>query len=496
MPRPGLKFSAVLFLALAATLAPAAPPALAGPCDELARKSVAVFEMDPVGAVDGLTRAFRDCPENDAIAYNLAIALYRTNEKKRAFELFRGLSEKNGSPRALANAGWVALALDDSAGASEFAEKCLDASPDDAGCLSLRLSALVARQDFGPAMEMMDKNASVLPAACRARTLKEALAHARALYEAGDQEEAADFLTGLSAIAPGLSALEEARDLMVAALLDGTEPESPPRASGRALLSRGSGTSLFTEESPPGPLCSVNSYALLIGISQYRLRKAMGSSADDARSLATLITGFCDFAGGLRHVRVRTDREADSATLKADLDWLVEQAKNNPKARILFYFAGISAPGEKEGDILLACFDAPENPPFSGSGLSLSELVNRFSGLPNEDFTAIMDTCRPPEGEKRPPCHGAAAPPLASAKNILFSAGNDCTGQGNRKSAFSHFLFKALSGAADLDHDGWVDTSEAFLYVNEMISDKGLCMKTYYTGDLPLRLARISTHDQ
>ncbi|MEW5734231.1 MAG: tetratricopeptide repeat protein [Thermodesulfobacteriota bacterium] len=496
----GTSFTLSLVFCCALVLAPAVSArAPADTCEDartLARKSIALFNRNPIQALEGLQKASRDCPGDRSISYNLALGLYRTNDREQSFEIFRRLSEADADACVYANTGWLALQLGKGDEAALWAAKCLERSPDDAGCLCLMLSSLAERGDFIKALEVLARNGAVLPASCRAQTVDKVLAHARGLCLSGKGGEAAEFLTGLAAIAPGIGALEEARDLLVASVLDGSEPTlAPAPAKGRAALSRSSRDLTYMDEIPPGPVCSVDSYALLIGISRYRLQQGRASSADDARRLSAMITAFCDFAGGTRHVRVRTDREADSAAVKSDLAWLMENARQNPKARILFYFAGLSAPGEKDGDLFLACYDSPAEPPYNGSGLSVSELLNLFSGLPNQDFTAIMDTCRQPSGNRRPPCRGAPPPPVAGNKNILFAAGSDCAGESGRKSAFSQFLFKALSGAADADHDGWVDTSEAFLYINEMISDTGPCLEAFFSGDLPLRLARVSSHE-
>ncbi|MDI6796205.1 MAG: hypothetical protein QMD09_04635, partial [Desulfatibacillaceae bacterium] len=64
-----------------------------------------------------------------------------------------------------------------------------------------------------------------------------------------------------------------------------------------------------------------------------------------------------------------------------------------------------------------------------------------------------------------------------------------------QSSAFSFFLMHAMMGRADRDHDGWVDTAEAFAWASSRISSLGLIMDLKWSQSRPLRLSRVNAYE-
>ena len=165
-------------------------------------------------------------------------------------------------------------------------------------------------------------------------------------------------MLNLSQRYPGNRTLAEAKDKMVAALLNDTAdiplPKPLPDQQQRAVA--GGWQAPETEVLPLQSAKTTakttdDAFALIVGIRKYQYLNGPGFAENDARQVQRLLTKMGGFPNNSGHVRLRTNSDATIGTLYGDLKWLTQRGKFHPDARIFFIFRPrVAGGGQRQDD--------------------------------------------------------------------------------------------------------------------------------------------------
>ena len=310
---------------------------------ELAVKSLKAFDSDRKKGLSGLIQANKLCPGDREIAYNLGLAYYRYKRPDMAYKTWGALAEENAQDlKLLTNLAWLALELGRGEDAASWAEKAGRMSPRAPHVAALTMEVMFSRGKYAEALAYAQKNRPQLSA----DTLQKATEYAAEThwntFRKGRKEEAAQEMLKLSQRYPDNRALADAKDKMVAALLnDNADIPLPKPLSDQQQK----GGEWQAPESEVLPLRSAettikprsDAYALIVGIRKYRNLNGPGFADLDARQVQRLLTKMGGFRNDPGHIRLRLNGDATIGTLYGDLKWLERKARLNPKAKVFFY---------------------------------------------------------------------------------------------------------------------------------------------------------------
>ncbi len=212
------------------------------------------------------------------------------------------------------------------------------------------------------------------------------------------------------------------------------------------------------------------SYALIIGVEEYRDLPAPTGARGDAEKFAELVK----LSMGLpeQNIRVLTDQNATRGDILSELRWL----DNNVPAggRIYLYFSGHGSPDPSEGTSFLLPYEAtPES--MEDTGLELSMVMDRLEATSAREIIAFVDACFSGTGGRSVLPEGIR--PLVPVQDTkpksriaIFSASQATEISGNRAGEdiglFTHYLVEGLGlGRADGDGDGQISLAELEAYV-------------------------------
>jgi tetratricopeptide (TPR) repeat protein len=460
--------------------------------------------------LEKLNQAAKACPENRTIAFNLGLARYRANQKEQAYNLWKGLAQSGPSPaRLFVMLGWTALELGkpDEAWKWIWRDELLACS--DYGALAVALEILFAQGQYEKALLLAWEHGENTPDHYRRKAEEFMVEALWERFRAGEKEDATRLLSRLSEQKPQSPRLSAARDHMVAALIDGELPLPDslplPHVSGRPVYLgdnfNSGGLDIANQEiTMPQTGCSS---AFLAGMDEYRLFEGPPYSANDALHLSRLLTKVSGFVPGPYQIRTVLNRNAKAQDIEEGLAWLAQRASFQANCGVLFYFSGLAVPlmdnaGEKGVDLILLPYDAPIGAVGPDQGILLSRIKQLFSGLKNEGIIVIMELRRPFWASGNEPLEWDSA--LFEWENTLMLSLNSHRAINSldnaRQSAFTYFLLNAMMGRADRDHDGWVDTAEAFAWASYKIESLGLESELKWSQSRPLRLSRVNAYER
>ena len=459
---------------------------------EMAVKSLKAFDKDPKKGLSGLIQARKLCPGDREIAYNLGLAYYRYKRPDMAYKTWKKMVEKETRDLKLfTNLAWLALELGKGDEAASWAEKADRVSPGDPNVAALTMEVMFSRGKYAEALAYAQKNRSHLPA----DTVKKATEYATEAqwntFRKGRKEQAAQEMLKLSQRYPGDRSLAEAKDKMVAALLNNNAdiPLPKPLPDQRA-----GGDGWQASESEVLPLRSAKStvkprsdaYALIVGIRKYQNLNGPGFADQDARQVQRLLTKMGGFRNDPAHIRLRLNSDATIGTLYGDLKWLGRKARLNPNAKVFFYFSGHGSPvlGSDKTTIkdgLLVPYEATLDNLDDRTAISLAYLKNELGRLSNKEVVCLIDACFSGSGKSvsgmkliKPRVNKKL---LTSNKLFISAAAADRPAEEyapGQQGAFTYFFLKALMGEGDENENGWVDTLEAYQYACDKLEALGL----------------------
>ncbi|MBW1989718.1 MAG: hypothetical protein JRI97_09235 [Deltaproteobacteria bacterium] len=480
----------ILACALGVFLRPGAcpgeePPAPQDPClraESLALAAMEDFALDPDAGIQGLEQAAALCPQNRAIAYNLGVALCRAGFHRQAYEAWSALAAGGADERLAVNLGRLALDLGDFQSARRWAREAGTMSRNSPRAVRLGLDVLTAQGRYSEALDLAFGDRVWLEKADRKKVVEAAVQSAFAVFRAGEPDRAARLLDRWADCYEDIPRLDEARDLAVAALLDGSlplpeagKPVASPAAPAAAGLSPGA--------------------ALVVGIARYRHMEGLSGADADAGDMAWALSAL----GGMdpKNVRFLANGEATFDRLAMELDGLERLAAANPDYRVVVFFSGLLEPVvDGEGvrvDELFLTHEAKPGDPETGR-LSLGRVAEALGRAPGA--VVLVDGCWRQDGVSANDLVGFRldpAPGLAMFPNLARSAAMDRkTRRGTAPgSLFSWFFLKALSGVGDADENHTVDAKEAFLYAGRRLSNLGLTQNLEPAAPPRLDLVRV-----
>ncbi len=238
-------------------------------------------------------------------------------------------------------------------------------------------------------------------------------------------------------------------------------------------------------QAPPQPLLPApsvfasgrpNGYALVIGLSKYQSVPPPKYGSEDAQAFAEFVTGA--FGVTRERTQILLDDRATVGTIRGELiDWLAK--KHGFK---VIYFAGHGVPdpeNPRNGDVYLLPYDG--NPELKSTLIPLKDVAELGT---NEGDTVLLflDACFSGAGEGR--TASIASRPLVVAKLSETKAITMAAAEGTQPSKefekakhgyFTYYTLLGLKGAADKkpygNDDGWVTTTELYVYVKDKVSD-------------------------
>ena len=234
-----------------------------------------------------------------------------------------------------------------------------------------------------------------------------------------------------------------------------------------------------------GPPPFNKSYALLLGVSDYKYMKPLSLVKDDLRKMEEFLV-----SRGFHIVKVYNDR-LTTANLRSPQDYFT--ARINPEDRLLVYFAGHGFDrvenGSKRG--YLALINAPKGGGVgAGEAIAMDDFVAWTQQISAKHLLVLLDACfsglavRGAEIklEKRGPGSGPQPSTPDPAKlyrlsmnpgRYLLMAGDaDQEAIGHARwtgGLFTHGVLQGLQGRADAQLDGFVTTRELHLWVSDYV---------------------------
>jgi WD40 repeat protein len=221
-------------------------------------------------------------------------------------------------------------------------------------------------------------------------------------------------------------------------------------------------------------------YVLAIGINEYQSPDLRLSIAvNDAQELAETFRQKGKGVFGDVKVRVLTDKQATRQGIQDGLEWL----KKNKKARDLavIFFSAHGCVREDKKLYIMASDTDEDN--LEATGLSGDELKKQVSGMPGRVLVLLSDCHAGATPSTAKPSRGELARDLADddcGALVICAALSSELSLGSKEKEHSFFtlaLIEALKGGppespgeADYNKDGFISSSELFLYTQLRVS--------------------------
>lgn len=226
-----------------------------------------------------------------------------------------------------------------------------------------------------------------------------------------------------------------------------------------------------------------NSYAIVIGIEQYRQRLP---KADFATHDAQTMTEYLTKALGYPEENVITllnDRALKSDFEKYFERWLSNNVEKD--STVFIYYSGHGAPNPKTGDAYLVPYDG--DPSFiNETGYSLRKMYEALGKLPATKVIVALDSCFSGAGGRSVLAKGAR--PLVMnlkndvglSKNITVmsaSSGDQMSSTYDEKGhgLFTYFMLKGIKNEDVIRQNGTIRINDLFSYIKpqvELVSRK------------------------
>ncbi len=214
------------------------------------------------------------------------------------------------------------------------------------------------------------------------------------------------------------------------------------------------------------------SHAVVIGVDRYEKLPPLRAAERDAEELARVLAAK-GFAVEKLLGRAAT-REAVVRVLGDELP-----ARVGPRDRVLVYFAGHGVSrgaGESAVGYLLVADGDPDHP--AATGIPMTELVRWFGEYPAKHVMLLADACYSGLALStrsvglRPAMERYLEAVTRRPVRVVFVAGGEReeAHEWQGRGLFTHFVLRALDGAADANRDGIVTSDEIVAYVKPEVS--------------------------
>jgi len=221
---------------------------------------------------------------------------------------------------------------------------------------------------------------------------------------------------------------------------------------------------------------SKNSYAIVIGIEEYRQKLP---KADFASHDAKIISEYLTKTMGYPEENVIT--LLNDRALKSDMEkyfdrWLSNNVEEN--GRVFIYYSGHGAPNTKTGDAYLVPYDG--DPTFiAETGYSIARLYESLGKLKAKEIIVVLDSCFSGAGGRSVLAKGAK--PLVMTintpnikKNIAVmtaSSGDQISSAYEEQGhgLFTYFLLKGIKNEDVVKQDGSIKMDDLFGYIKPQV---------------------------
>ena len=220
-------------------------------------------------------------------------------------------------------------------------------------------------------------------------------------------------------------------------------------------------------------------YAIIIGNQDYHsYQKGLSSEQDVpfAAEDASIFNEYCEKTLGVDARNISFLRNATSAKMNQEIDFITRLAARDPQAEIIFYYAGHGLPNENTKEPYLIPVDV--NASNLTSAIALYDLYQSLSSTNAQRITVFLDACFSGGGRDMGlvASRGIKVTPKKDALSgniVVFSATSaDQTAlpyTDKKHGMFTYFLLKKLQ-----DSKGECNYSELFDYLNKNVGESSL----------------------
>ncbi len=233
-----------------------------------------------------------------------------------------------------------------------------------------------------------------------------------------------------------------------------------------------------------------NSYAIVIGIEQYRQKLPKADYAvADAKTMTEYLTKVMGYPEE-NVVTLTNEHAAKSDFEKYFEKWLPNNAEKD--SSVFIYYSGHGAPNTKTGDAYLVPYDG--DPSFiEQTGYSLKRLYEFLGKLPAKEIVVALDSCFSGAGGKSVIAKGArplvmqmeslSIPQkiavLSAASGDQISSTYDEKGHG----LFTYFMLKGIKNEDVTRQDGSIKMDDLFGYIKPQV--ERIARKQYNNEQTP-----------
>ncbi len=233
------------------------------------------------------------------------------------------------------------------------------------------------------------------------------------------------------------------------------------------------------------PLSNIyrESWAVIIGIDEYRQWPKLKHAVNDAQGIRTLLIDSYGFKS--ENVFVLTNEEATRSNILALLnDKLADPQLVKKQDRVFFFYAGHGATrqlpsGRELGYIIPVEADYSK---YYGQAISMSHIDDIAEAIPAKHLFFIMDSCYSGLALTRSGAPSAGTNYVLevtkrNARQMLTAGGANqqvADGGPNGHSVFTWTLMQGLQGKGDMNADGYITASELAAYVSPVVSSISL----------------------
>jgi len=228
-----------------------------------------------------------------------------------------------------------------------------------------------------------------------------------------------------------------------------------------------------------------NIWAAIIGIQDYKKIRKLDYAVNDAVAMADYLKSHLEVPSD--HIHVLLDEEATKKNISKLLGTTLREKAGKDDSIIIYYSGhGVVEPDPNcpDGDGLekyLAPVDTDREDLYS-TGISMEEIKRIFNRIRAERIIFIADTCFSGASggrtflttETKTEISDGFLRRLTEGKGRIILAASGANEVSHEDSNLKHgvftfFLLKALKGAGDDNHDGYITVDEAYRYVSEEV---------------------------
>ena len=239
-----------------------------------------------------------------------------------------------------------------------------------------------------------------------------------------------------------------------------------------------------------------NSYAIVIGIEQYRQKLPKADFAtQDAKTMTEYLTKVMGYPEE-NVVTLMNDRASLTDFIKYFEKWLPNNVEKD--SSVFIYYSGHGAPNTKTGDAYLVPYDG--DPSFiDETGYSLKRLYESLGKLQAKEIIVALDSCFSGAGGRSVLAKGARPLVMTMEKSVVPSnvavlsaaSGEQISSTYEEKGhgLFTYFMLKGIKSEGDTNGDGKVEIGELFEYIKPQV--ERIARKVYNNEQLPQLIAPV-----